>query len=222
MEDIKDIKTLLQILLPIFLTWFGAFINKKWLDYKSKKFKLIDHPLFADLIYNVNEIRKWHPKTNRLVFIDALIIKMEFWNKEGYILAEELQKEKLSNIQLKNKIIKWASKVIDLYVSEWNKIGIPEKVINRINTQHQLKVDQFVNDIKEISFNDDMYPFQMQKSIAIFNVLRLLLTDTKNDFNQLIYRDKYNGEFTGIKYKGIPINDEEYNNFIKNKNNFYE
>ena len=215
-----EIKELLLVALPIVSAIITGSIQKWYLAYKTKKFKLIDHPLFTDLVLSIRDLKSWTPIKNRQVFIDALEIKFNCWKKQGEILAKDLQKTNFSNLQLQNKILKWASNTVDSYNNEWIKNDIPELVIDRITKVHDEKVHQFLTEIKQISFSNDMYPFKMQKSIAIFDTLRLLLADTKNDFNRLVYREKYNGHFKGCSYKGIPINDSEYDKYIvKNMNN---
>ena len=215
----EEIKNLLLIVVPIVTTLIGVGIQRWWLAYKTKKFKLIDHPIFTDLTLSIRDLKGWHPAKNRQVFTDSLIIKLEHWIKEGKDLACELQKGNYSNLQLKNRILTWAANVIESYTSNWRENGVPEKVIERITEVHEEKVQQFLTEIKAICYANDMYPFKMQKSIAVFDTLRLLLADTKNDFNRLVYRERYNGHFTGTEYKGIPINDEEYNKqLIKLKN----
>lgn len=211
MEEIKEI---LLIVVPILAGLFTAGIQRWYLAYKTKKFQLLDHPIFTDLTYSIQDLDSWRVKENRQVFIDALSIKLRLWRDKGLELAEELQKNNFSNIQLKNKVICWATKVMSEYTHEWRKIGIPEKVITRITESYEIKVKQFVDEIKDISYNNDMYPFKMQKSIGIFTTLRLLLADTKNDFNNLVYRDTYNGFFVGSYYKNIPVSDVEYETYL--------
>ena len=211
---LENIKELILIIIPILTGLMGIGLQKWWLSYKTKKFKLEDHPLFADLCCSINDIQSWSPAKNRYVFIDALIIKLSYWKNSGEQLAKDLQNANLSNMQLQNKIIKWATQVITDYTKEWRNTNIPNKVIERITKTHEEKVIQFINEIKSITFNNDMYPFKMQKVIAIFNTLRLLLSDTKNDFNKLVYRDTYNGEFTNCKYKDIPVSDTEYHIYL--------
>jgi len=214
----NEIKELLLVALPILSAIITGSIQKWYLAYKTKKFKLIDHPLFTDLVLSIRGLKSWTPVENRQVFVDALEIKFNCWKRQGEVLAKELQNGNYSNLQLQNKILKWASNTVDSYNNEWIENDIPKLVIDRITKVHDEKVQQFLTEIKQISFSNDMHPFKMQKSIAIFNTLRLLLADTKNDFNKLVYREKYNGHFIGVKYKGLPINDSEYN-IYKQKNN---
>ena len=210
----SELKEILLVALPILTGLFTAGAQKWYLNYKTKKFKLIDHPLFTDLEISIRDIDSWAIKENRKVFIDALKIKFEYWKNEGEVLANELQKGNFSDLQLQNKILKWATITVNKYTNKWKEEDIPQLIIDRITTVHEEKVQQFLSEIKQISYASDMYPFKMQKSIAIFDTLRLLLADTKNDFNRLVYREKYNGHFKGVIYKGIPINDAEYTAYI--------
>jgi len=214
----ENIKELMLIIIPILTGIIGINLQKWWLGYKMKKFKLEDHPLFVDLALKINIINSWVFVSNRTALKDALIIKLKWWKNEGLVLAKELQSNSLSNLQLENKILMWASIVIDNYTKEWIQIGIPDKLIKRISVQHQIKVDKFIDEIKSICKNNDMYLFTTQKIIAMFDILRLLLAETIIDFNEFIYQAKYNGDFKGISYKNIPINDDEYETYTKTKN----
>ena len=216
----EELKQILLIALPILSGLIVAGLQRWRLAYKTKKFKLTDHPIFTDLTLSIRDLKAWCPAKNRQVFTDALVIKLYCWIKEGEVLAIDLQKGNYSNLQLKNKVLKWAAGVVNQYTNEWRSGDIPETVIDRITLVHEEKVQQFLTEIKAISYANDMYPFKMQKVIAIFDTLRLLLADTKNDFNKLVYRDRYNGHFKGSSYKGTPVNDSEYEIYIvklKNK-----
>jgi len=208
------LKEILLIALPILVGLTTATMQRVWLRYKTNKFKLTDHPLFTDLSTSISELYSWQPKESRVVFIDALRIKFRAWKIGGLELATTLQKNAYSNTQLKNTVIIWATDTVNTYTKSWEETGIPPKVIGRISEIHQEKVEQFIQEVKNITYNNDMYPFKMQKCIAIFDLLRLLLSDTKNDFNRLIHRERYNGAFKGCLYKKVPLNDDEYKEYL--------
>lgn len=214
----ENIKELMLIIIPILTGIIGISLQKWWVGYKMKKFKLEDHPLFVDLSLKINNINSWRFVCNRRAIKDALIIKLKTWKEEGMCLARQLQTNSYSNIQLENIVLNWATVTIEKYTKEWINIGIPELLIQKITTFHQIKVNRFVDEIKGICRNSDMYLFKIQKVIAIFDTLRLLLAETVIDFNELIFQAKYNGDFKGISYKNIPINDDEYETYIKTKN----
>ena len=211
----EQLNTILETIIPIIIGLSLAGIQRWYMYYKTKKFKFVDHPLFSDLLISINEIKSWYVQKNRDVFRQALIIKLKCWHIRGLELAKELQNGKYSNLQLQNKVLTWATNTVNDYANKWKEDGIPNKVIERITITHQIKVDKFIEEIKAICFNNDMYLFKTQKVIAIFDTLRVLLMVTINDFNKLLYRDKYNGDFIGISYKNIPINDKEYEEYSK-------
>lgn len=216
----EEIKTFLLIAIPILTGLSGIGLQRWWVSYKLKRFKLIDHPIFTDLVLSIRDLKMWCPGKNRQVFVDALIVKFHCWIIEGKTLADDLQKNKYSNLQLKNKLLLWVAEVANIYTTNWTSDGIPPKIVERLTTVLEINIQTILKDIKSITYNNDMYPIQRQKIIAIFDALKYKLIDTKSDFYKLVYREKYNGDFAGIKYKGIPINDSEYEKYnitIKNK-----
>lgn len=219
MEESVNLTEFLYGLVPIVTALVGYWANKKFLWFKTTRFKLSSHPMFTDLLTSRREIRSWVVAENRQVFTDALTIKFSVWREEGIKLAEKLQKGNYNNTKLVNEIINWANETVLLYTKEWEDSGIPKKVIDRITTVHEEKVEQFIAEIKLIVNDNDMYPFKMQKVIAVFGTLRMLLIDTKNDFNRLVYREVYNGAFVGCCYKGIPVSDTEYKEYVDGKKN---
>ncbi len=200
-------------MLPILLGLGVALANRLWLKYKTTRFKLTEHPMFLDLLVSKRNIHNWVCADNRHVFIDALSIKFDCWRVEGKKLAQKLQKGNYSDKQLSNIITEWAFSVIEMYTDRWKEVGIPDEVIDRITAVHEEKVEQLFEEIVKITQDNDMYPFKMQKAIAVFGILRVLLADTKNDFNRLVYREFYNGDFTGVVYKGLPISDVAYKKY---------
>ncbi len=198
-----------------------AFVGFKLKEYmimwQTNKFKLTEHQMFIQLEKAKSEVKKWNVPENKLCLKDALLIKLTTWNKEGIVLAKELEKsKKLSNNKIEKKFLDWALKVIADYTKEWKKIQIPNGVIRIIESKHQKKVDLFLNALNNIAHNDVYITYKL-KYIAIFDALNVLLAETKNDFLDLIYIAGFNGNLKGIEYKKTPINDDDYKKYLENK-----
>ncbi len=206
----SNFKEFIILILPVFFSILGGFIVRWHNERKSRKFSLTNHTLFNSLINSVREIKSWYIPENRLVFKDALIIKLLIWQVEGKKLAKELQKKKLSSSALDSDITAWANETIGKYEKEWRAAGIPENVIKKINEVHEPKVKELFERIKDTVYNKDMYPLFMNRVVNVFTVLELLLSETKNDFNSIFYREFFNGQFKGVTYKGIPVSDDEF------------
>jgi len=210
-EEIKNIWEFLLYASPFVFTWGGMQIKSWYINYRSMRYKLIWHSLFLSLDNSIREINRWTFKENRKVFKDALEIKLKIWHNQGKVLAEDLdKKKKLGNTFLEYLFIEWMNKTVDLYTKEWKDAKIPNEVIARINKEHELKVLTFTAEINRICHNDDAYPTMKSKSISIFDALKHLLAETKNDFTTLIYRTNYNGNMKGVYYNDIAISDIDY------------
>lgn len=206
---------LLKIALPILMGMLGIGLQKAWTIIKSNQYNLEDHEIMSDLNINLQKISTWLVERNRQVFVDALEIKLKVWKDEVTIFAKEINNKYISRQKLKHLFIEWTINTINKYNSEWKVNGIPDKVINHINKKHQIKVDKLLKEINTTIF-DRTYPSSQFIKREIFNTLRLLLSETKDDFNDIVYRSKYNGEFKDVFYKDIPVNDEQYLK-LKNK-----
>jgi len=205
---------LLKIALPILMGLLGIGLQKVWTIIKSNQYNLEDHEIISDLNINLQKISTWFVERNRQVFIDALEIKLKVWKDEIAIFTKEINNKYISRQKLKHIFIEWAINTIDKYNNEWKVNGVPDKVIKHINKIHQIKVDKLLKEINTI-ISDRTYPNSQFIKREIFTILRLLLSETKDDFNDIVYRSKYNGEFKDVYYKDIPINDEQY---LKQKN----
>jgi len=210
----EEIKELLIVALSFSFTFLGMWIRKQLINFKSRKFQLVQHTLFSSISNNIRKIKTWNIKPNRQVFIDAFIIKLKLWKEDFLILSEKLQKARLNNSNLEAIIMSCTNETIEKYTYEWKEQNIPQKVVFKINEQHNENVEYFIERIQRKSHNNNMYPAFMLKVIAIFDVLELLLSETINDLNDFVFRKHMNGYYKGVKYKGIPINDEEYEEFI--------
>lgn len=200
-----------------FITIILGYYAKQWvLRLKARKCSLLNHSLLTSLSNSIRDVKLWQVTANRQVFVDALRIKLECWQERAEELAIELNKKgKLTNGKLYSIITNWTNDVIDEYNKKWIENNIPKPIINRINKNHKNKTDEFVSEIQAKSYNNDMYPLTKYKTVAILDTLKTLLAETKSDFYQLVYREKYNGAFKGCKYKGIPINDDEFEKYLK-------
>jgi len=204
---------------PEFITGVTSLLliifQRVYLHWKVSRFKLTDHAIFEEMSKAIYDINKWKIKKNREVFSQALLIKLRCWRQETFKLANQLQKKSYTKKQLDTIITRWIYETVNLYTEKWKEEGIPEIVIDIINETNDGKIRNFENRVEEIIYGR-MYPFKMLKIIAIFDHLLTLLAYTINDFNRLVYRDKYNGRFKGVTYKGVPINDEEYEIWLAN------
>lgn len=214
MLDEKLLKVLIDAIVPLLALYIGTQLKALYARLKTKNFLLSEHELFTEIKKSISEIRRWSIKENRKVFIDALIIKLEFWLNEGIKLANDLDKNYYNKRQLRKIFFDWVTNTINLYNSEWKKVGIPGKIVDMINKNHEPNVIKFSSEIDNIIFNDDIYFSYKIKVINIFNILRLLLEVTKTDFQDLIYRDKLNGNLHGLTYNNKPISDDEFDKFV--------
>jgi len=209
-------KELLEIAIPIIFSMLGVSLQQLYTYFKAMRYNLADHRIISDLQINIQHLTTWKVKQNRQVFVDALSIKFEIWLEETEKFVEEINNKHISRGKLKTMFIKWALNTIKLYNERWEQMGIPKIVRDHINREHQEKVDKFLNEI-EIVIQDKTFPSVQYIKREILTILRLLLSETKDDFNTIVYRTKYNGEFAGAKYNSVPINDAEYTKYM-NKN----
>lgn len=219
-EHLNNIWDFLLFALPFVFTWAGIQLKTWYMNYRANKYKLVWHSIFLSLDNSIREVKAWVYKENRQVFADALIIKLKVWKEEGEKLAKELDKKtNISNSELEYKLIFWMNDTIEIYTKLWVEAKIPQKVIQNINIEHELKIGELTGEIKAIVHNNDAYPTMKTKCISVFDALKHLLAETKNDFSTLIYRRKYNGNMIGVKYKGVSISDIEFieQNIIKNE-----
>ena len=201
---------------PLVFGYLGIKFKEYLIDYKQNKYKLEFHSLFGTLKSSINELKRWSYPANRQVFIDAFTIKADVWINSAKELAKKLDKTKIkNNSHLENIFNDWANDTIVKYEKEWKDAKINDKIIKAINKQHEIKVNSFIIEIKSIAHNNDAYITQKSKYIAIFDALKYLLTETKLDFSDLIYKKVYNGNMVGVIYKGLPVSDVEYSDYLE-------
>ena len=73
--------------------------------------------------------------------------------------------------------------------------------------------------IENVCGNDVMYLSYKIKAISFFDIMSILLSEMKTEYIEMMYMTSFNGDLKGVMYKDIPINDEEYKNYLKDKNN---
>ncbi len=207
-----------------FLLASGAFTIagvkiKDWaIKFKTNKFKISEHQMFSLLTRAEKEVKKWDTPANKRCLKDALLIKIKTWHEEAIGLSEKLdENKKLSDSQIEKVFYKWALKVVDIYSLKWHNARIPKEVCVIIDKKHQNKIDAFLDTLSDKAYNS-VYLTRKIKYIAIFDALCLLLAETKNDFYDLIFKEVFNGNCKGLDYKGFPINEDEFQEFIAKKN----
>lgn len=209
-----------QELVTIILTFSMTFLGYKFKDLtirlRSKRFNLTDHTLFIQLLNTISEVNSWRVPLNRDVFKDALIIKLETWYNTGIELANEVNNKRFSDLAIEKTIAQWATKTINEYNKLWKQAQIPTPIVALINHRHQKKVDLFTSTFARIAHND-IYVTEKHKFIAIFDTLNTLLAETKNDFLELIFMKGLNGDTIGQNYKGVPLNDQEFQQWLLKK-----
>lgn len=201
------------------LTAYLGYKIKDWfIAKKTNKFKMQNHQLFNQLKKARTEVNNWNVPENKTVLKVALKIKLNEWYSTGIELAKEIDSKDFkfkNSYKIESKIIDWAENTINEYSKKWHDKGIDTELIRIINNKHQTKVELFLNALNRIA-HDEVYLTWKLKYIAIFESLNVLLAETKNDFLTLIQKE-FNGKTKNIKYKGIPINEKEYENWKKDK-----
>ena len=209
--DFTKITTdLILLLIPIITAYVGIRYKSWAMARKANSFMLKYHSMFNSLSNSKREVKRWNIQENRQVFVDALIIQIECWQKKGFELAETIDSKIVGNSQLEIIMNTWANGTIDSYNFEWQKTKIPHKIIKIINAASAEKTDRLFYEISTKVHNDNQYPFYKTKTTAILDILSTLLAETINDFNQLIYREHYNGTMLGVYYNELPVSDIEY------------
>jgi len=217
MDFINFFKNNWESFSPIFLAitgFLGFYAKKIWLEFKSNQFKLEFHSLFDNLRTSINDLDNYSINANREVFRDMVSVKFRIWLNEGEKLAIELDKKRLLPNRLMNKMKKWSNQTIHLYKNEWSNKDIDNVVITIFNEKHKSKIDLFNDAIIFISLNKSMYITHKSRCVAIFDKLDTLLIETKLDFLEICTQEKFNGRLDGLKFKGIPLSDKDYAEFI--------
>lgn len=195
---------------PLFA--YIGYLFKKWtLERQTNKFKLPSHNVFRNITQSENEIDRWSAQANRKVFIDALGVMYQHWKDNGLSLACKLESgNKMTSSEIEQIFNDYVNETVKGYNSDWEKLGIPELIVRRINEQNEDKIKMFLAEISLKCHNSDQYPFFKNKVISIFDTLNVLLSEVKNNFNELIYRTNYNGELLGVTYRGEYLSDREF------------
>lgn len=62
--------------LSLISIYVGYAVKNAKINLKSKKIKLYDHRIFANLRMTIKEVEAWDVPENKVVFKDALLIKL--------------------------------------------------------------------------------------------------------------------------------------------------
>jgi len=215
--DVKSIKDFVLYVAPLLAAFIGQQYNSWRMKVKTNRFKLVNHDMFRNIKQSESEVKRWNSKPNREVFKDTLNEKFKSWRLNGVKLAEKIDQKICTNSELEAMFMDFVEETMNEYTNQWVVMQVPQIIISRINEQHQPKVTTLLNEIKTKVHNNDQYPFYKTKAVAVFDVLNILLAETKNDFSVLIYQENYNGELRGKYYKGLSLSDFEFNEQLTNE-----
>ncbi len=211
---------IIEVLTAVFLAVGGILVNKIYIIAKTSKVNIANHRLFTSLHQAKIEIGNWIVPENREIIRQMLLVKIDAWLIKGVEFAKYLDKNawKMNKRLLKTEIDTWTMSVIDAYTQSWRNDKIHQNLISKINTNHQSKIDFFVQYIQEAVYSD-IYITNKLKVNSVFDILATLLAETKNDFLDLIFMKEFNGDLKGVEFNGIPINDKEYKLYLETKKN---
>lgn len=209
MEFSSIVKIIMLVASPI-LGMVAYKINDWYKNFLQQKFKLKDHPIISNLLLSKSEVHSWNVPKYRQFYKKMVLIKFRIWREQLLILSEQLEKLKLDNGSLQSHITLWAVDTIKLYDNNWKNEHIPIEAIEIFDEFHQPKVTEYLNGVAMICNRKGMYVGWKARTIAIFDLLNVLLSDTKNDVTQLIYTDKFDNRLKGVNFKGIPCIKPEF------------
>lgn len=66
-------------ILSIVSLYIGYAVKNAKINIRSKKIKLYDHRIFANLRLTIKKVEAWDVPENKVVFKDALLIKLRTW-----------------------------------------------------------------------------------------------------------------------------------------------
>jgi hypothetical protein len=188
--------------------YVGYAIKNQIINLRSKKQKFSEHQLFYNLQNSIREVESWNVPKNKIVFKDALLIRLRNWLKTGIYFADQLQTKKLNSESLERLFFKWLDESVKLYTSEWKTAQIPDNVIQFIKAEHQNKLMMFARKIHSIA-RDKFLINNHIRTAVLFETLDTLLAEAKSDTLQITYMKNLNGRFKNDRYKGTPVSDIE-------------
>ena len=193
-------------ILSLVSIYVGYAVKNAKINLRSKKIKLYDHRIFANLRMTIKEVEAWDVPENKIVFKDALLIKLRTWLNSGLNFAKELQERKLKQIDLEREFMNWFEQAVRKYNAEWKAINIPQNVINFLNEELSAKLENFTSKIYSISKSEQFINNYIRANV-IFETLDTLLAETKADFLTIAFLKDLNGRFIKDTYKGVPVSD---------------
>ncbi|NOZ36004.1 MAG: hypothetical protein GXO80_11990 [Chlorobi bacterium] len=193
-------------ILSLISVYIGYAVKNAKINLRSKRIKLYDHRIFSNLRMSIKEVENWDVPENKVVFKDALLIKLKTWLNTGLDFAKELQTKKLKQLDLEREFMAWYELSVKKYNAEWKAIGIPQNVINFLNDELQAKLDNFTSKIYSISKSEQFINNYIRANV-IFETLDTLLAETKADFLRITFLKNFNGRFIKDTYKGVPVSD---------------
>ena len=192
--------------LSLVALYLGYWLKNAQITFYAKKIKFDKHPLFYNIKNSIREIENWKVPNNKQVFVDALLIKLKTWHRTGIKFTAKLYGKNVNSFNIEAEFMNWLESTIKQYIDTWTISGIPSKVGQYINTEHQPKVTSLTTKIHNIAISK-LYINNYIRANVILETLDTLLSETKVDFLQLIHQEKLNGQFKGLTYKGFPISD---------------
>jgi len=193
-------------ILSLVSVYVGYAVKNAKINILSKKFKLYEHRIFSNLQLTIKEVENWDVPENKVVFKDALLLKLRTWLNSGLDFAKELEQKKLRKLDLEREFMVWFQTSVRKYNAEWKAINIPQNVINFLNEELQAKLDNFTSKIYSISKSEQFINNHIRANV-IFETLDTLLAETKADFLTIAFLKNLNGRFIKDNYEGVPISD---------------
>ncbi|MCF6366581.1 MAG: hypothetical protein L3J35_10310 [Bacteroidales bacterium] len=193
-------------ILSLVSIYIGYAVKNAKINLRSRKIKLYDHRIFANLRLTIKEVEAWEVPENKVVFKDALLIKLRTWLNSGLDFAKELQAKKLRTLDLEREFMVWYEFSVNKYNAEWKALNIPQNVIIFMNDELQAKLDNFTSKIYSISKSEQFINNYIRANV-IFETLDTLLAETKADFLTIAFLKDLNGRFIKDTYKGVSVSD---------------
>ena len=193
-------------ILSLVSVYVGYAVKNAKINIRSKKVKLYEHRIFSNLQLTIKEVENWDVPENKVVFKDALLLKLRTWLNSGLDFAKELEQKKIRKLDLEREFMVWFQSSVRKYNAEWKAINIPQNVINFLNEELQAKLDNFTSKIYSISKSEQFINNHIRANV-IFETLDTLLAETKADFLTIAFLKNLNGRFIKDNYKGVLVSD---------------
>ena len=220
-EPLQDMdwKTVLTVLITVGMSLLGYKIKDWWTVFKSNQFKMVSHPIMPRLYKAEQDIEYWKVPESREVLQDSFLIMTKVLIDETKILLDSLDEKNLNKFELAKKLNIYVTEITSEYHRAWRDQGIPKPIIQKFDSSYKSKLTLLHERIENVCGNDVMYLSYKIKAISFFDTMSILLSEMKNECVEMMFMTSFNGDLKGVMYKYIPINDEEYENYLKEKNN---